>query len=83
MEAGVLMDYGKIMEWQRGTKPERIAADLATQIQTGKLGKWDELPLNRVLADKWGVTQRTITTAKSLLAQEGLLKLTGRRYYVA
>jgi DNA-binding GntR family transcriptional regulator len=77
------MDYGKILEWQRGTGPERIAADLASQIQNGKLSKWDSLPLNRELADKWDVSSRTISRAKNLLHAHGMLTIVDRRYYVA
>jgi DNA-binding GntR family transcriptional regulator len=77
------MNYDQIMKWQRGTMAERIAADLASQIENGKLSKWDSLPLNRVLADKHNVSERTISKAKRLLGGHGVLVLDGRRYYVA
>ena len=77
------MDYDQIMTWQRGTVVEQIAADLASQINNGNLSKWDSLPLNRALADKWDVSSRTVSRAKSLLHAHGILTLVERRYYVA
>ena len=77
------MDYDQIMKWQRGTMVERVAADLASQITNGKLSKWDSPPLNRTLADKWNVSERTISKAKRLLGDQGMLTLVDRRYYVA
>jgi DNA-binding GntR family transcriptional regulator len=83
LEAGVLMDYGKLTLWRIGTKTEQVAAALAVDIKAGTYKKWDELPLNRVLADKLDCSERTISAAKNLLAEEAMLKLEGRRYYVA
>jgi DNA-binding GntR family transcriptional regulator len=77
------MTYDQIMQWQRGAMAERVAADLASQIQTGKLSKWDALPLNRTLADKHNVSERTVSKAKRLLGGQGMLVMDGHRYYVA
>jgi DNA-binding GntR family transcriptional regulator len=77
------MDYDQIMRWQRGTMAEQVAADLASQIDNGKLSKWDSLPLNRTLADKHNVSERTISKAKRLLGGHGVLMMDGNRYYVA
>jgi DNA-binding GntR family transcriptional regulator len=77
------MDYGQIMKWQRGTMAERVAADLASQIQTGNISKWASLPLNRAIAGKWDVSERTVSKAKRLIADQGLLVADGKRFYVA
>jgi DNA-binding GntR family transcriptional regulator len=77
------VNYELIMQWQRGTMAERVAADLASKIVTGNLSKWGSLPLNRTLADQHGVSDRTVSAAKRLLGGQGLLTLDGRRYYVA
>jgi DNA-binding GntR family transcriptional regulator len=77
------MHYDQIMRWQRGTMAEQIAADIASQINNGQLSKWDSLPLNRTLADKWDVSLRTITKTKRLLCDHGILTLVDRRFYVA
>jgi DNA-binding GntR family transcriptional regulator len=77
------MDYGLIMRWQRGTMTERVAADLASQIGKGSVSKWGSLPLNRTVAEKWDVSERTVTKAKRLLADHGVLVVDGKRFYVA
>jgi DNA-binding GntR family transcriptional regulator len=77
------MNYDLIMQWQRGTMAEQVAADLASQIKNGKLSKWDSLPLNRTLAATYDVSERTISKAKNLLDYHGLLLMDGNRYYVA
>lgn len=77
------LSYDQILMWQRGTMAEQVAADLASQINNGNLSKWDTLPLNRTLAGKWDVSERTISKAKRLLHSQGLLTLDGKRYYVA
>jgi DNA-binding GntR family transcriptional regulator len=80
---GGSMDYDQILKWQRGTKAEQVAADLASQIKNGNLSKWDSLPLNSALADKWNVSERTISKAKRLLGDQRILTLVDGRYYVA
>ena len=77
------MDNDLITQWQRGTMPERIAADLAAQIQAGKLAQHDNAPLNRTLAGRWGVSDRTVSSAKRLLARHRMLTKVNNRYYVA
>jgi hypothetical protein len=34
-----MISYDKILQWQRGTRPEQIAAELASQIEKGKFTK--------------------------------------------
>jgi DNA-binding GntR family transcriptional regulator len=77
------LNYDQILKWQRGTMAEQVAAEIASQINNGKLSKWDSLPINRTLADKWDVSERTITKAKRLLCDHGTLTLVDRRFYVA
>ena len=77
------MNYEQILLWQRGSKAEQVAAELASLIQKGSLSKWDSLPLNSTLAGKFDVSTRTISEAKRLLKSHGLLTLLERRYYVA
>jgi DNA-binding GntR family transcriptional regulator len=77
------MDYEQIMRWQRGSMRERVAADLASRITSGQITKFNDLPLNRTLAGEWDVSHRTVSSAKKLLADEGLLTKDGTRYYVA
>jgi DNA-binding GntR family transcriptional regulator len=76
---------GEIREWvNSGSVTKRIAADLATMITTGKLERFTNLPDREDLARKWNVSVGTITRAKRLLAEHGLVKLTkDRNYYVA
>jgi DNA-binding GntR family transcriptional regulator len=62
---------------------ERIAAELAAEIDAGRLHRWEELPSLAVLADEYDVAERTITSVKRLLAVHDFLTLEKRRYYVA
>jgi DNA-binding GntR family transcriptional regulator len=73
-----------IRSWRASSKRvEQIAADLALKIDTGQLHRWDELPRQSVLAGDYNVTERTITSVKSLLAVHEFLTLENGRYYVA
>ena len=73
-----------IKEWRPSSRrTEQIAAELAAQIAGGQLHRWDELPPLAVLADEYGVTGRTVTSVKRLLAVHGFLALENGRYYVA
>jgi DNA-binding GntR family transcriptional regulator len=80
-----LLTDTEIREWvQSGSVTKRIAADLAIMISTGKLERFANLPDGDELARKWSVSAGTVTRAKRLLADHGLIKLTrDRRYYVA
>ena len=70
--------------WRRSSKrTEQIAADQAQKIGAGQLHRWDEMPRQAALAAEYDVTERTITTVKSLLADHGFLTLENGRYYVA
>jgi DNA-binding transcriptional MocR family regulator len=73
----------KITEWANGGMAKQIAADLARKINGGTLHRYQELPSNPQLADEWDVSQRTISAAKKILGDHGILKLENRRYYVA
>jgi len=75
----------EIQEWANsGSAAKRIAADLATMITTGRLERFANLPDREELASTWNVSVETITRAKRLLADYGLVKLTqDRNYYVA
>jgi DNA-binding GntR family transcriptional regulator len=76
--------YALIKRWRLSAKrTEQIAADLALKIHTGQLHRWGEMPRQAALADQYDVTERTITSAKSLLAVHGFLTLENGRYYVA
>lgn len=73
-----------IREWLKsGKRAEKIAADLAAKIASGQLHRWQELPTLAALAREHDVSERTISTVKSLLAVHGFLTLDERRYYVA
>ena len=71
-----------ISEWEAsGSKARIVAAGIARTI-AGK-NRYDELPLNSALAARWGVSHRTVSAAKSILHDHGILTLENRRYYVA
>jgi DNA-binding GntR family transcriptional regulator len=78
-----MVSYDQILQWQRGTMAEQIAADLTSRISKGSLSKWDSLPLNRTLAKELNVSERTISKAKRILHGHGVLTLDCRRYYIA
>jgi DNA-binding GntR family transcriptional regulator len=82
---GIVTDTGTLIrEWcVSPSRVEQIAADLAAKIDTGQIHRWAELPALAVLSDEYDVTERTISSAKSLLAAHGFLTLENRRYYVA
>jgi DNA-binding GntR family transcriptional regulator len=73
----------KISEWANGGMAQQIAASLARKISGGTLHRYQELPLNSQLAGEWNVSERTISAAKKLLGDHGILKLENRRYYIA
>lgn len=62
---------------------KRIAADLATRITAGQLRRYADLPSSSGLAEEWGTTTRTVSRAKRLLFERGLIKKTrDGSYYV-
>jgi DNA-binding GntR family transcriptional regulator len=74
----------EIRAWSSGPSVTRkIAADLATRIRTGKLERYAELPSSIALAREWGAAERTVTRAKRLLFDHGLIGKAGTGYYVA
>ena len=74
----------KISEWAESSAiAKRIAADLARKITSGKLHRYAEPPLNSTLAAQWDVSERTVSAAKKILGDHGVLLLENRRYYVA
>jgi DNA-binding GntR family transcriptional regulator len=73
-----------IKRWRASEKRvEQIAAELAAKIDVGQLHRWAELPPRVVLADEYDVSERAITSVKSLLAVHGFLAMENRRYYIA
>lgn len=73
-----------IKQWRASARRvEQIAADLASKIDCGQLHRWSELPPRAELADEYDVTERTITSVKSLLAVHHFLTQQNRRYYIA
>jgi DNA-binding GntR family transcriptional regulator len=73
-----------IREWEASPhKARKVAAGIARKIASGKMHRYEDFPLNSVLATEWDVSERTISAAKSLLGDNGILKLENRRYYVA
>jgi DNA-binding GntR family transcriptional regulator len=73
-----------IKQWRAsGKRVEQIAAELAAKIDAGRLHRWEELPPVSVLADEYGVSERTITSVKNSLAVHGFLTKENRRYYIA
>ena len=80
-----MLTDSEIREWAgSGSVAKRIAADLAGMISAGKLERFASLPGGGELARKWSVSLGTVTRAKRLLADRGLVELArDRRYYVA
>ena len=73
-----------IKRWRASHKRvEQIAAELAAKIAAGQLRRWEELPSQAALADEYDVSERTITSAKTLLAVHDFLTMENRRYYIA
>lgn len=73
-----------IKQWRASEKRvEQIAAELAAKIAAGTMGRWEPLPPQAVLADEHDVSERTISSVKSLLAVHDFLALENRRYYIA
>lgn len=78
-------DAAKILAWQHdGSMTERIMADLADQIATGRLARGAELPDPETLQAQWECeTVRPPTQAlQRLVAYPGLVTLDGGRYFV-
>lgn len=72
-----------IMNWSHGSAPERTAAAILRQIAAGHLTRWTDLPPVARLAEDNDVSERTVSTAKQLLAARGALVKQAGRYYVA
>ena len=67
-------DDALIAGWQRsGHRHEAIAADIATKIRTGMYKQYSELPRRTDLAQEFSVSESTVTRAKRLLADAGIL----------
>jgi len=72
----------EIREWATGRNVAKtIAAHLATQIKTGRLPRWHDLPDNLSLAQQWDASERTAARAKELLALSGLITKSASGYY--
>jgi DNA-binding GntR family transcriptional regulator len=75
---------GEVRQWMSDRSMAKIiAADLAAAINKGLLNRWHDLPDSATLADDYGVSVRTVSRAKRLLADHDLLVRAGGRYYVA
>jgi len=75
---------GLIKEWEASRYPvHRVAAAIARKIASGHMHRYENLPLNSTLAAEYNASKRTISAAKKLLGDHGILKLKDRRYYVA
>lgn len=73
-----------IREWEASPSMARkIAAGIARKIASGNMHRYEDLPPNAALAGEWDVSERTVSAAKSLLGDHGLLILSNKRYYVA
>lgn len=58
--------------------PARIAQAIRNDIEAGRLRDGQRLPTTRELASEWKASQRTITEAMDLLAQEGYVAVRNR-----
>jgi hypothetical protein len=78
-------DTDALIRRRRGSanRAQEIAADLARKITAGELRPYAELPPVAALTREYDVSDRTISNAKSLLAEHGFLKKEGRRLVVA
>jgi DNA-binding GntR family transcriptional regulator len=75
---------GLIREWEASqSMAQKVAAGIARKIATGNIHRYEDLPLNSVLAAEWDVSERTVSAAKKILGDHGFLMLDNRRYYVA
>ena len=67
-------DDALITGWQRSWhRHESIAADIATRIRTGKYKQYSELPPRLDLAREFSASETTVSRAKQLLADAGIL----------
>lgn len=73
-----------IREWEASRSiAQTVAAGIARKIASGSMHRYEDLPLNSVLAAEWDVSERTVSAAKKILGEHGFLMLENRRYYVA
>jgi DNA-binding GntR family transcriptional regulator len=73
-----------IRQWQRSNaSASAVAAGLAQAIRSGEPPAWHELAPLADLADQYGVSYRTVTRAKQILPDAGILRADSNRYVVA
>ena len=73
-----------IKEWEAsGNMAQMVAAGIARKIASGNMHRYEDLPPNSAFSDEWDVSERTVSAAKSILGDHGILILENRRYYVA
>jgi DNA-binding GntR family transcriptional regulator len=73
-----------IKEWEASPSMARkVAAGIARKIASGQMHHYEDLPPNSTLAAEWDVSERTVSAAKNILGNHGILTLENRRYYVA
>jgi DNA-binding GntR family transcriptional regulator len=78
------MEDSEVKEWASSRNvAKNIAASLAAGIKSGRLCRWNELPDNAALTKKWATSLSTVTRAKRLLADRGIIQKEGSRYFVA
>jgi DNA-binding transcriptional MocR family regulator len=73
-----------IREWEAsGNMAQMVAAGIARKIDAGSMHRFEDMPLNSALAAEWHVSHRTVSAAKKILGDHGILALEDRRYYIA
>ena len=71
-----------ITEWEASRhKAHNVAAGIARK--TAGKNRYDEPPPNSALSAEYDVSERTVSTAKSILRDHGMRILENGRYYIA
>ena len=73
-----------IREWEASPSMARkVAAGIARKIAKKKMHRYEDLPPNSALSAEWDLSERTVSAAKSILGDHGILIMENGRYYVA
>jgi DNA-binding GntR family transcriptional regulator len=70
-------------QWKTGTAAQRVAADIASKISSGAWERFRELPPAEHLASQHDVSSRTVSRARKLLLDGGMLGRDASIWYVA
>lgn len=70
-------------QWKTGTAAQRVAADIAQKISGGAWERFHVLPPAEHMASQHDVSSRTVSRARKLLLDGGMLGRDGRFWYVA